>query len=77
MFVPIEAIQSLKWLNKCIICGVNNKHLRIYDLREPNKPRSNVLTKSVFGIALDPLNEFRFASFHEVKFTMILNLKRY
>lgn len=51
--------------NKCVICRVNNKHLRIYDLREANKPRF-VPTKSVFGIALDPINEYRFASFYEV-----------
>lgn len=43
-----EVVHSLKWLqNKTIICGMNNKHIKIFDLRDVNKPKG-VITKGKF-----------------------------
>ena len=65
-FAPNELVHSLKWFqNKTIVCGMNNKHIKIFDFRDPNKPKG-VITKGVYGIALDPLSNFRFASYSEV-----------
>lgn len=62
-FAPNEVVHSLKWFqNKTIICGMNNKHIKIFDLRDVNKPRG-VITKGVYGITLDPLSNYRFATF--------------
>ena len=47
-----------------IVCGMNNKHLKLFDLRDFSKPKT-VLTKGVYGIALDPYYEHRFASLFE------------
>ncbi|KAI2806893.1 hypothetical protein BLOT_008853 [Blomia tropicalis] len=64
-FAPNELVHSLKWFqNKTIVCGMNNKHIKIFDFRDPNKPKG-VITKGVYGIALDPLSNFRFASYSE------------
>ncbi len=63
-----ELTHSLKWFpyqNQVIVCGMNNKHLKIYDLRDSGKPKVT-LTKGVYGISLDPFYDNRFASFHEV-----------
>lgn len=67
-----EVVHSLKWLqNKTIICGMNNKHIKIFDLRDVNKPKG-VITKGVFGIALDPRSTYRFATFSEASFYSFL-----
>jgi len=48
---------------------MNNKHLKIYDLRDTGKPKA-AQTKGVYGIALDPYYDNRFASFYEVIIVM-------
>lgn len=64
-FAPNEIVHSLKWhQNKSIICGMNNKHIKIIDLREDIKPKC-VITKGVNGIALDPGSNCRFATFSD------------
>src|SRR5699024_2359396 len=69
-----EMVHSLKWFqNKTIICGMNNKHIKIFDLRDVSKPRG-VITKGVYGITLDPLSNFRFASFYDVS-SVVLSTK--
>lgn len=62
-----ELVHSLKWYQKnSIICGMNNKHIKIYDLRDLSKPKGGSFTKSVYGIVLDPHFDYRFASYVEV-----------
>lgn len=64
-----ETTYSLKWFTnqpKTMVCGMNSKHLKIFDLRSPAKPRSFTATKAVYGITLDPFSENRLASFAEV-----------
>lgn len=65
-----EVVSSLKWFaqqNRVLVCGMNNKQLKIYDLRDSGKPKI-IPTKAVYGIALDPFNDYRFASYFEVFF---------
>jgi len=75
-FAQNEIVHSLKWFhNKTILCGMNNKHIKIFDLRElsnPGKQTKGVFTKGVYGITLDPMSNFRFASFCEVIFICTL-----
>ncbi|CAG2117837.1 unnamed protein product, partial [Medioppia subpectinata] len=62
-----ELTHSLKWFSyqkHTIVCGMNNKHLKIFDLRDSGKPKAT-LTKGVYGLALDPYYDNRFASFYE------------
>lgn len=64
-----ELVHSLKWYqNNCVICGMNNKAIKIFDLRDLNKPKSGSFTKAVNGIVLDPHFDYRLASFTEVCF---------
>lgn len=68
-----ELTHSLKWFpyqKDLIVCGMNNKHLKIFDLRDFGKPKITV-TKGVFGLALDPYYDHRFASFFEVNYRLI------
>ncbi|XP_054158947.1 GATOR complex protein MIOS-B-like [Oppia nitens] len=62
-----ELTHSLKWLlshKQAIICGMNNKHLKLFDLRDSGKPLSTI-TKAVHGLALDPIYDNRFSSYFE------------
>lgn len=76
-FAANEMVHSLKWFqNKTVICGMNNKHIKIFDLRDVSKPRG-VITKGVYGITLDPLSSWRFASYFEVSCQPLSGLLSY
>lgn len=62
-----EVVHSLKWFqSKLIICGMNNKHIKIFDLRDNDSKPKGTITKGVNGITVDPLFINRFASFSDV-----------
>lgn len=64
-----ETTYSVVWFSqqpKSMVCGMNGKHIKIYDLRSPAKSRSSTATKAVYGITLDPFSENRLASYSEV-----------
>lgn len=61
-----EVVHSLKWFqSKLIICGMNNKHIKIFDLRDNDSKPKGTITKGVNGITVDPLFINRFASFSD------------
>ncbi|CAH1789595.1 unnamed protein product [Owenia fusiformis] len=65
-----ETCYSLDWIRnepKTLLAGMNNKSLRIYDLRDSSKSQrvADAYTKAVHGIKVDPHCEHRLASFHE------------
>ncbi|XP_064648261.1 GATOR2 complex protein MIOS-B-like isoform X2 [Lineus longissimus] len=63
---PGETTLSFNWSPhepKTLVAGMNNKFLRIYDLRDTTHPRNVALNKAVHGITVDPHCEYRLASF--------------
>lgn len=59
---------SFNWFRKdarLFVCGMNNRHLRIYDTRDAKDPRQSTTTKLIYGTCTDPKNQFRLASYHE------------
>ncbi|VDI39836.1 WD repeat-containing protein mio [Mytilus galloprovincialis] len=59
---------SFSWFRKdsrLFVCGMNNRHLRIYDLRDAKEPKQSTTTKLINGVVTDPKNQNRIASFHE------------
>ncbi|XP_014672958.1 PREDICTED: WD repeat-containing protein mio-like [Priapulus caudatus] len=62
-----ETVLSLSWFKhdpKTLLAGMNNKHIRIFDLRDTGRAHMNTtLTKAVYGVAVDPYNCFRIASY--------------
>eukprot|EP01135_Chromosphaera_perkinsii_P001387 Nk52_evm4s166 gene=Nk52_evmTU4s166 len=61
-----ESIDSMAWARGqqgCIIAGVGNKAIRMYDSRNTKDDMRSVLTKAVYGICVDPHSTNRFASF--------------
>ncbi|XP_042242958.1 GATOR complex protein MIOS-A-like [Homarus americanus] len=50
--------------NRTLITGMNNKHIKVFDLRE-GKLCATANTKAVYGICTDVHNEHRLASFVE------------
>ncbi|XP_063233237.1 GATOR2 complex protein MIOS isoform X2 [Bacillus rossius redtenbacheri] len=60
-----EAAHSLAWLGPqphTLVVGASNKHIRIYDLRDPGRPVNCTQTKAVYGIAADAQNDCQLAS---------------
>ncbi|XP_055877328.1 GATOR complex protein MIOS-A-like [Biomphalaria glabrata] len=61
-----EASASFAWSDsKTFLVGMANKHIRLYDLRDTNKPHMNVQHRCVAGICIEPTQKQRIASFHE------------
>ncbi|GLH08738.1 GATOR complex protein MIOS [Gryllus bimaculatus] len=63
-----EIVNSLAWFNfqpRSIIVGMNNKHLRMIDLRDTSRTVCSTPTKAVYGLAVDPHNDCQLASYYE------------
>lgn len=63
-----ETAHSLAWLrgqSRCLMVGLNNKHLKLYDFRDPGRAVSSTPTKAVYGLAVDPQADHRLSSFFE------------
>lgn len=76
-FAPNEQVHSLKWFkDQHLICGMNNKHIKLLDIREANNQGYCAHTKGVYGITLDTHDEFRFASFYE-NFVYVWDLRSF
>ncbi|XP_026277027.1 GATOR complex protein MIOS-B [Frankliniella occidentalis] len=63
-----ETAHSLAWLRgqpRCLMVGLNNKHLKLFDFRDPGRAVSSTPTKAVYGLAVDPQADHRLASFVE------------
>ncbi|RUS87799.1 hypothetical protein EGW08_004464 [Elysia chlorotica] len=61
-----ETSSSFSWCptdSKTFLVGMANKHLRLYDLRDINKPRLETHHKCVAGICFEPLDRNRIASY--------------
>ncbi|KAG8195761.1 hypothetical protein JTE90_010637 [Oedothorax gibbosus] len=62
-----ESIQSVRWFRnnpKLFACGMNLKHLRLYDTRDGSKHHesTSTTTKAVYNLCVDPEVEHRMAS---------------
>lgn len=64
---PGDSINSLKWFRKeqTIVCGLNSKQIRIFDIRDLTKPKLSSTTKAVHGVTVDAFSDKRFASYFE------------
>jgi len=62
---PGDSINSLKWLKKeqTVVCGLNSKQIRIFDIRDLTKPKLIAPTKAVHGLTVDAFSDRRFASY--------------
>ncbi|XP_013772701.1 GATOR complex protein MIOS-like [Limulus polyphemus] len=63
-----ETVHSLHWSiqqQKMLFCGMTNKYLKVFDLRDSSKHSTSTPTKAVFGVCVDPFCEHRLASFVE------------
>lgn len=60
-----DSINSLKWFKKeqTIVCGLNSKQIRVYDIRDLTKPKLTTPTRAVHGLTVDAFSDKRFASF--------------
>ncbi|XP_027194513.2 GATOR complex protein mio [Dermatophagoides pteronyssinus] len=63
---PNDQVHSLRWFrNRSLICGMNNKHIKLIDAKESPNQGPCVFTKGVYGITPDTHTDYRFASFFE------------
>lgn len=63
-----DTAHSLTWLYsqpKTLVIGMNNKHLRMVDLRDPSKAANSSQTKAVFGITVPSYESSLLASYVE------------
>ncbi|XP_075236939.1 GATOR complex protein mio isoform X2 [Lycorma delicatula] len=63
-----DTAHSLAWLHsqpRSLVIGMNNKHLKMVDLRDPSKAVNSAPTKAVYGITVAPFNDNQLASFIE------------
>lgn len=62
---PGDSINSLKWFKKeqSIVCGINGKQIRIFDIRDLTKPKMATQTRAVHGLTVDSFSDKRFASY--------------
>ncbi|XP_022107644.1 GATOR complex protein MIOS-like isoform X2 [Acanthaster planci] len=66
--VQAEVLNSMAWLPHqphCIVAGVANKNLRIFDVRDTAGYKIATATKSVYGVSADPQVDYRLSSYHE------------
>ncbi|XP_050419216.1 GATOR complex protein MIOS-A [Patella vulgata] len=74
-----ESSSSFSWFYsspKTFITGMNNRQLRIYDLRDGSKPVKLTSHKSVHGVCIDPKFEDRIASFGDA-FISVWDLRNF
>ncbi|XP_046467941.1 GATOR2 complex protein MIOS [Neodiprion pinetum] len=60
-----ETAHSLAWfLNepRCLVVGINNKHLKIIDFRDCVKVVNSTPTKAVYSLSVDPHNNYHLVS---------------
>ncbi|XP_033762093.1 GATOR complex protein MIOS-like isoform X2 [Pecten maximus] len=65
---PGDTTGSLAWFHKdtkTFAAGMGSKYIKIFDLRETSRQHLTTNTKSVYGICMDPKNDYRLASYHE------------
>uniref|UniRef100_A0A0B6ZZ52 Uncharacterized protein n=1 Tax=Arion vulgaris TaxID=1028688 RepID=A0A0B6ZZ52_9EUPU len=63
-----ETVASFAWFPsdpKTCVAGMASRHLRVYDLRDVNKPRMEAHHKCVSGICIERFDNFRLASYTE------------
>ncbi|XP_054286757.1 GATOR complex protein MIOS [Macrosteles quadrilineatus] len=63
-----DTAHSLVWLPhqpRSLVIGMNNKHLKLVDLRDSSKASNSAPTKAVYGVAVSPHNDHQLASFYE------------
>uniref|UniRef100_A0A1B6CGC5 MIOS-like alpha-solenoid domain-containing protein n=1 Tax=Clastoptera arizonana TaxID=38151 RepID=A0A1B6CGC5_9HEMI len=63
-----DTAHSLAWLNsqpQSLVIGMNNKHLKMVDLRDPSKAANSAPTKAVYGIVVAPNSDHQLASYFE------------
>ncbi|KAK7109429.1 GATOR2 complex protein MIOS-like [Littorina saxatilis] len=61
-----DTSSSFAWFDgRNFVCGMNNRYLRLYDLRDPAKPRLSTQHRTVYGVCVDNQNSHRLASFGE------------
>lgn len=60
-----DSINSLVWFRKeqSVVCGINSKQIRIFDIRDLTKPKMTTSTKAVHGLTVDAFSDRRFASY--------------
>lgn len=61
-----ESTQSFCWFfhqPRSFVCGMNNKHLKIFDMRDSSRTNATN-TKASSGVCVDPFFEHRIASHH-------------
>ncbi|KAG8255982.1 hypothetical protein J6590_079341, partial [Homalodisca vitripennis] len=63
-----DTAHSLAWLlhqPRTLVVGMNNKHLKLVDLRDPAKAANSAPTKAVYGVCIPPHNDHQLASYYE------------
>lgn len=62
---PGDSINSLRWFRKeqSVVCGLNGKQIRIFDIRDLTKPKLTAQTRAVHGLTVDAFSDKRFASY--------------
>ncbi|BES96654.1 missing oocyte, meiosis regulator, homolog (Drosophila) [Nesidiocoris tenuis] len=63
-----DMAHSLTWLpdhHKTLVVGMNNKLLKMIDLRDPSKAACSSQTKAVYGVTAAPYSNFMLASYLE------------
>ncbi|KPM02469.1 hypothetical protein QR98_0008830 [Sarcoptes scabiei] len=65
-FAQNEQVHSLRWFqDRFLVCGMNNKQIKLLDIRDYKNQPPYSYTKGVYGICQDLHSEYRFASFYE------------
>ncbi|XP_012282534.1 GATOR complex protein MIOS-B [Orussus abietinus] len=68
-----ETVHSLAWFNnepRCLVAGINNKHLKIIDFRDAVKVVNTTPTKAVYNTSVDPHNDYHLVSHVENQITI-------
>ncbi|XP_077978834.1 GATOR2 complex protein MIOS-B-like [Glandiceps talaboti] len=68
-----ETTTSIAWSYhdpNTFITGMNNKYLRVFDLRDPSRPTKVAITKAVYGLTADQHSAARLASYSEGQVTI-------
>ncbi|XP_015608765.1 GATOR complex protein MIOS-B [Cephus cinctus] len=68
-----ETAHSLAWFNnepRCLVVGINNKHLKIIDFRDAVKVVNATPTKAVYSLSVDPHNDYHLVSHIENQITI-------
>lgn len=60
-----DSINSLSWFKKeqSLVAGINNKQVRIFDIRDLTKSKLTTTTRAVHGLTVDSFSDKRFASY--------------